>query len=160
MVFTFGPVYARHAGFGVQGTASYMAAAMVGGALVQFPVGWLSDQLGRRATLAMMSACAIAASLLGLWADGHGSAMKLVASFLVGGFVFTLYAISAARTNDLVVAQNRVAAAAGLVLLFGLGSILGPTMSGHAVASLGGAGYFIVLALTMGVSLAATALRR
>jgi MFS family permease len=160
MVFTFGPIYARHAGFGVQGTASFMAAAMVGGAVMQFPFGWLSDHLGRRATLAIMSALAVAASVLGLWADGHGAAMKLVASFLVGGFVFTLYAISAARTNDRVAAQNRVAAAAGLVLLFGLGSILGPTMSGHAVASLGSAGYFIVLALTMSVSLAATALRR
>lgn len=160
MVFTFGPVYARHSGFGVQGTASFMASAMVGGAVMQFPFGWLSDHLGRRATLAVMSALAVAASLLGLWADGHDSVMKLVASFLVGGFVFTLYAISAARTNDLVAAQNRVAAAAGLVLLFGLGSILGPIMSGHAVASLGTAGYFIVLALTMCVSLAATALRR
>ena len=160
MVFTFGPVYARHSGFGVQGTASFMASAMVGGAVMQFPFGWLSDHLGRRATLAVMSALAVAASLLGLWADGHDTVMKLVASFLVGGFVFTLYAISAARTNDLVAAQNRVAAAAGLVLLFGLGSILGPIMSGHAVASLGTAGYFIVLALTMCVSLAATALRR
>jgi MFS family permease len=160
IVFTFGPVYARHSGFDVQGTASFMAAAMVGGAVMQFPFGWLSDHAGRRATLAIMSALAVAASLLGLWADGHGAAMKLVASFLVGGFVFTLYAISAARTNDLVTSQNRVAAAAGLVLLFGLGSILGPTLSGHAVASLGSAGYFIVLALTMGVSLVATVLRR
>ncbi len=160
MVFTFGPVYARHAGFDVQGTASFMAAAMVGGAVMQFPCGWLSDHAGRRATLAIMSASAVAASVLGLWADGEGATMKLVASFLVGGFVFTLYAISAARTNDLVTPQNRVAAAAGLVLLFGLGSILGPTLSGHAVASLGSAGYFIVLALTMSVSFAATALRR
>jgi MFS family permease len=160
IVFTFGPIYARHAGFDVQGTASFMAAAMVGGAIMQFPFGWLSDHAGRRATLAIMSASAVAASLLGLWADDQGDTSKLVASFLVGGFVFTLYAISAARTNDLVAAQNRVAAAAGLVLLFGLGSILGPLMVGHAVASFGTAGYFNVLALTMCMSLAATALRR
>jgi len=160
MVFTFGPVYAQHAGFNVRETAMFMAAAMVGGAVTQFPFGWLSDHAGRRATLVVMSAASILASLFGLWADDHGAVAKIIASFLVGGSVFTLYAISAARTNDLVTPQNRIAAAAGLVLLFGLGSILGPLVSGHAVASLGTGGYFIVLAATMCLSLAATALRR
>src|SRR5205823_4806552 len=119
MVFTFGPVYARHAGFDVRETASFMAAAMVGGAVMQLPFGWLSDHVTRRATLAIISAAAILASLFGLWADNHAGIAKIAASFLVGGSVFTLYAISAARTNDLVAPQNRIAAAAGLVLLFG-----------------------------------------
>lgn len=160
IVFTFGPVYARHAGSDVHETAIFMAAAMLGGACLQFPFGWLSDRIGRRATLAIISAGAVAAVGLGLWSDAGGMILKDVASFFVGGFVFTLYAISAARTNDLIAPQTRIAAAAGLVLLFGLGSILGPLLSGEAVAALGTSGYFIVLGLSMCVSLAAAALCR
>jgi MFS family permease len=160
IVFTFGPVYARHAGFDVQETALFMGAAMVGGAATQFPFGWLSDHLGRRPTLAIMSALAIAASALGYWADSEGALAKHAASFFAGGFIFTLYAISAARVNDVVTPQNRIAAASGLILLFGVGSIVGPTLSGYAVAALGSPGYFVALGATMLASLAATAMRR
>jgi len=156
IVFTFGPVYARHAGLNLGQTAMFMAAAMLGGACLQFPFGWLSDVIGRRAVLAIMSAGAIGASFLGYWSDAGVLLAKDAASFFLGGFVFTLYAIAAAHTNDLVAPQNRIAAAAGLVLLFGFGSIAGPLLSGEAIAMLGTGGYFIVLALTLCASLAAT----
>jgi hypothetical protein len=71
-----------------------------------------------------------------------------------------MYAISAAHTNDAVAPQNRVSAAAGLVLLFGLGSILGPLASGGAMSAMGGDGYYVVLAATLAASLAVTAITR
>ena len=159
-LFTFGPVYAQRAGFDLRQTSIYMALAMVGAALLQFPFGWLSDRWGRRVTLGLMSAGAVVASLSGLWANSHGALAMQTASFFTGGFVFTLYAISAARTNDLIAPQNRVAAAAGLVLLFGLGSIAGPLLSGGAVFAFGPAGYFIVLAAVTAVSLAVAVVTR
>jgi MFS family permease len=160
VIFTFGPVYAQRIGFDLRATSLYLGLAMAGGALMQFPFGWISDRWDRRTTLAIMSSGAVGASLFGLWANTHGTAAKDAASFLLGGFVFTLYAISAARTNDLVAPQNRVAAAAGLVLLFGLGSIAGPLLSGAAVSLLGTTGYFIVLACVTASILAAAAVSR
>jgi MFS family permease len=160
IVFTFGPVYARHAGFDVHASSIFIAAAMIGGALMQFPFGWLSDHFGRRGTLAIMSAGAVIASLFGLWANGEGAAAKDAASFLAGGFIFTLYAIAAAQLNDHVAPGNRVSAAAGLVLLFGLGSIVGPILCGQVVAQFGAAGYFLALTAITLASLAATLLRR
>jgi hypothetical protein len=44
-----------------------------------------------------------------------------------------------------------------LVLLFGLGSIFGPLLSGSAVTALGTNGYYIVLAIASAMSLAAAA---
>jgi len=160
IVFTFGPVYAQRSGFGLSQVSIFMALAMIGGALVQFPMGWLSDAAGRRLTIALMSAGGIAVALFGLWADGHGVMAKYVGSLLVGALIFPVYAISAAHTNDAVTPQNRVAAAAGLVLLFGLGSIFGPLLSGGAVSVMGASGYFVVLAATMTASLAAAAVTR
>jgi len=160
IVFTFGPVYARSYGFNLFQVSVFMALAMAGGALVQFPIGWLSDAAGRQRTIAVISAGGIVVALLGLWAGGDGLLAKYAASFLVGALVFPMYAISAAHTNDAVAPQNRVSAAAGLVLLFGLGSILGPLASGGAMSSMGADGYYVVLAATLAASLAVTAITR
>ncbi len=160
IVFTFGPVYAQRSGFNLSQVSIFMALAMFGGALVQFPMGWLSDAAGRRLTIALMSVGGVAVSLFGIWADGRGAIAKIVASFLVGALIFPVYAISAAHTNDAIEPQNRVSAAAGLVLLFGLGSILGPLASGGAISAMGTDGYYVVLAISTMASLAAAAVAR
>jgi MFS family permease len=160
IVFTFGPVYAQHSGFNLQQVSLFMALAMLGGAIVQFPMGWLSDAIGRRRTIALMSAGGVAVALFGLWANGQSALAKYAAVLFTGGLTFPMYAISAAHTNDVVSPQNRVAAAAGLVLLFGLGSIFGPLLSGGAVTALGAGGFYVVLAAGSALSLAAAAATR
>lgn len=160
IVFTFGPVYAQRSGFDLTHVSLFMALAMVGGSLLQFPLGWLSDAIGRRVTIALMSAGGIAVSLFGLWADGQGDLMKYIASGVVGGLIFPMYAVSAAHTNDAIPPQSRVAAAAGLILLFGLGSIFGPLVVGGVITALGPSGFYVVLAATLTASLAAAAVTR
>ncbi|HEY4941979.1 MAG TPA: MFS transporter [Rhizomicrobium sp.] len=160
IVFTFGPVYAQRSGLDLIHVSLFMALAMIGGSLLQFPFGWLSDALGRRLTIGVLSAGGIAVSLFGLWADGQGDGAKYLASALVGGLIFPMYAISCAHTNDAVAPQSRVAAAAGLILLFGLGSIFGPLVVGGVITALGGSGFYVVLAATLTASLAASAVTR
>jgi MFS family permease len=132
-----------------------MGAAMVGGLVLQFPIGWISDHAGRRATIALMSLGAIVASLFGIWAERHGALALYATMLAVGGLNFTLYAITVSATNDAVAPANRVAAAAGLVLLFGLGSIAGPLIGGWAFAHFGAPTYFALIAASMSISLAA-----
>src|SRR5689334_13284518 len=158
IVFTFGPVYAQRHGFNLAQDSLFMA--MAGGAIIQFPLGWLSDALGRRLTIGLISAGGIVVALLGLKAGSDGFVAKYLASFLVGALIFPVYAISAAHTNDAIEPKNRVSAAAGLVLLFGLGSIFGPLLSGGAISVIGNEGYYVVLAATMALSLAAAAVTR
>jgi MFS family permease len=160
IVFTFGPAYAQRSGFDLTQTSIFMALAMLGGALIQFPVGWLSDAVGRRVTIALLSVGGLAAALFGLWADGQGDVIKYVASFLAGGLIFPMYVVSVAHTNDRIAPENRVAAAAGMVLLFGLGSIFGPLVAGGAVTGMGTGGYYTVLAATLAASLAVAAIAR
>jgi MFS family permease len=160
IVFTFGPVYAQRHGFSLAQVSLFMALAMAGGAIVQFPLGWLSDALGRRPTIGLISAGGVVVALIGLATGGDVFVAKCLASFLVGALIFPIYAISAAHTNDAIAPQNRVSAAAGLVLLFGFGSIFGPLLSGGAMSMIGTEGYYVVLAATMAVSLAAAAVTR
>jgi MFS family permease len=160
IVFTFGPVYALRSGLTLPQLSIFMGVAMAGGALFQFPLGWLSDAIGRRPTIALMSAAGVAVGIFGLLANDGGKLAKFAGSALAGAAIFPMYAVSAAHTNDAVAPQNRVAAAAGLVLLFGLGSIVGPLISGGAVTALGSGGYYIVLGIASALSLAAAAIAR
>jgi MFS family permease len=143
IVFTFGPIYARHAGFDASGVALFMGLAMAAGAALQLPLGWLSDVAGRRPVIALVFAAGLVASLLGLWAEG--AIPNLIAIALAGGFVFPIYAIAVAHVNDGIAADTRVAAAAGLVLLFGIGSIFGPLLCGWAMGAMGNAGFYALL---------------
>jgi len=160
IVFTFGPLYAQKSGFDLTQVSLFMALAMIGGSVVQFPMGWLSDAIGRRVTIGLISVAGVLVSLFGLWANGEGEIAKYAASLLTGGLVFPMYAISAAHTNDRVAPQSRVAAAAGLILLFGLGSIFGPLIIGGAISGYGAGGYYMVLAIGSALSLAAAVATR
>lgn len=146
IIFTFGPIYARHVGISV---GLFMGLAMAAGGLAQLPLGWLSDTAGRRPVIALMFGGGVAVALLGVWAAGHGVFVNLLAAALTGACVFPIYAVSVAHVNDAIAAETRVAAAAGLVLLFGLGSIFGPLLCGLAIAAMGPQGVFALLAVTM-----------
>jgi len=143
IVFTFGPIYARHVGFDASGVALFMGLAMASGAALQIPLGWLSDVVGRRPALVLVFVTGLAASLFGLLATG--ALANLVAVTLAGGFVFSIYVISVAHVNDDIAAELRVAAAAGLVLLFGIGSIFGPLLCGWVMGAMGDAGFYALL---------------
>jgi len=157
VVFTFGPVYAQHAGLTLAGIGLFMAFAMAAGGILQFPLGWLSDVVGRRPVIVLMFVAGLGASLFGVWAVHRGVNANLAAAALTGGFVFPMYAISVAHVNDSIAPETRVAAAAGLVLLFGVGSFFGPLLCGWAMTAIGSAGYFALLSVTMAAGAVAAA---
>jgi predicted MFS family arabinose efflux permease len=160
IVFTFGPVYAQGAGFDIRGVSLFMGVAMVAAAVTQYPLGWVSDHIGRRLTIGLMCAAGAVAAIFGWWADGETAVFKLLASAAIGAATFPLYSVTVAHTNDGVAPEARVPAASGLVLLFGLGSIVGPLVSGFIVRANGATGYFAVLLVTMLASLAVAAATR
>ena len=84
--------------------------------------------------------------------------MLFVVAGFAGGCVFPIYAVSAATVNDGVTQQTRVAAASGLVLLFGIGSIFGPLLCGWAMGAVGVGGFYGLLAAAMAAGIAVTAL--
>jgi MFS family permease len=153
ILFAFGPVYATRIGLDAGGVGLFMGLAVAAGGLVQVPAGWLSDIAGRRLVLGVIFGAGLLASLLGLAAPG--GVVSLVAAGLAGGFVFPVYAIAVATVNDGVSRETRVAAAAGLVLLFGIGCIFGPLLCGWAMGAVGLPGFYGLLAATMAAGLAA-----
>ena len=85
------PVYASAVGNAVSMAAWFMAAAIIGGAILQWPLGLLSDALGRRKVLVAVCVLGSAAGLaLALLAPRTGVASIIVLGGVWGAFAFTM----------------------------------------------------------------------
>ncbi|WP_119270579.1 MFS transporter [Taklimakanibacter deserti] len=102
-----------------------MLAAVLGGLAFQLPIGWLSDRSDRRVVLAVLcTGLAMSAGTL-VFMPRSLPAILLV-SFLLGGFMSTLYPVSVAHAHDRMPGDRVVAVSGRLILWNGIGSIAGP----------------------------------
>ena len=92
---TVGPLYAGTMGLSVDQVALFMSLGIAGGALLQYPFGWLSDRTDRRIILLLATAGAAASSFYLASTDSSVNAV-LLGGFLFGSFALPLYSLSAA----------------------------------------------------------------
>ncbi|MBO6510245.1 MAG: MFS transporter, partial [Roseibium sp.] len=139
-----GPIYAETLGLGLETVAAFIAIWVLAGALFQYPAGWLSDRVDRRLILIAFT---IAAGLSCLFiAQSAGDAELFLGVFLFGGFALPLYSLSAAHANDHAQPDQFVDIAAGLMLAFGTGAMIGPFVASVLMEAFGPAAFFIYTA--------------
>ena len=156
--WALGPSYASAASGSVTDAALFMSAAVLGGALAQWPAGKLSDGVDRRRVL--IGLAGISALLgLALLLLPHQPVLWLVLGLLLGVGLLPSYAIAAAHVFDFADRAEYVEISAGLLLLNGLGSTLGPLLASLAIESSGPAGLFITNAVIQAVLIGFVALR-
>ena len=143
-MFGMASVYGAKSAMTVQQIAAFVAAMYVGGLLLQYPVGWLSDRFDRRYLVLIMSAVGavvmLVASLIAL-----PFKLELLIALLLGGVINPLYSLLIAHTNDFLSKEEMPAASAGLIFLNGFGAIFGPLVAGYVMGPLGAKGYFVVI---------------
>jgi len=136
------PVFAGRVGLDVHGVAMFMALSILGGGLMQWPIGWLSDKYDRRTvlTIALFVAggMAIVIATVGITRPEY----LLYIAFVYGATSFPLYALTVSHANDYVEADERVGVSGTLLLTYGTGAIIGPVLAGPIMAKLGAAGLF------------------
>jgi MFS family permease len=158
-----GAVFADSMGMSTTGIALFMSAALIGGALVQLPLGRLSDRIDRRQVIAMSCSFAMIFGLaLAALGDGHDGApvlglgwftdslrpWVLIATVaLYGGFAYPLYGLCVAHTNDFVSREEFIEASSGLLLTWGIGASIGPLLAALAMEQIGLGGLFLYTAL-------------
>ena len=103
----------------------FMLTAVLGGLAFQVPIGRLSDRFDRRMVLAGLGAglAAISVILIHLPRDWG---VVLPAAAMFGGLMSTLYPVCVAHAHDRMPADRVVAVSGQLILLFGVGSVIGP----------------------------------
>lgn len=133
------PVVVQTASGSMTFVASFMSAAVLGGALVQAPLGQLSDRLDRRRIAQILSLLSAALALLVALALGLGQsgAGALLLALLFGAVTLPGYAVIAAHVFDLAARDDMVEVSAGLLLTNALGAAAGPLLASALMTALG-----------------------
>ena len=108
------------------GVALLMSAVVVGGVLGQYPLGRWSDRIDRRLVIASAGLGVVAAALA-LIARARVAARGLRHRAAAGMVLMPLYPLVIAHANDYAEPDEFVSVAGGLLMLYGIGAILGPT---------------------------------
>ncbi len=146
-IFGMGAVYGKMAGLSNAEVSLFMGLILLGGMLLQWPVGRISDLLDRRKVIVgVTSLAALFAAIAGLVPD-LPLWWLLGLTFLFGGMTLPMYSLCGAHLNDFLDPKQMVAASSAFVLVNGLGAILGPTSGSIAMQLAGPEGFFMWLAL-------------
>jgi len=140
-----GPVYAASVKLSTDQIALFTAVPSVGAVLAQFPIGWLSDRIPRRAVIFGVSAAATAVSFSLLRVE-PGSLTMVVLVGVLGALVFPLYGLSVAYTNDWLPPERIVGASGALIRVNGTGALAGPVISTILMSRLSSDLFFWTLA--------------
>ena len=126
--FALGPVYGQRIGLDVENISYFMAAAVAGTVILQWPMGALSDRFDRRIILTIVTLLAALSAMICVPLSQHNGGILLFAVGLFGGLAFPLYSVCIAYTNDHLDPNQMIAASGALVLTSGLGAVLGPIL--------------------------------
>ncbi len=143
---TLGAVYGARIGLSNANIAYMMSVPVVAGALMQLPFGRLSDRMDRRYVLAGIAALGVVlgAVMFGIRPTQPSLIIALVGIY--GGAAYSLYAIAVAHANDHANSSNFIKVSGGLLILFGLGTVVGPIFGAWAMSAFGPEGIFLVTA--------------
>jgi MFS family permease len=141
-----GAVYAREIGMGVADVSLFMATALAGGVVLQWPVGHISDIFDRRIVITIVTLLAAVAALVGGFLGEASQLVLLTAIFFFGGLCFPVYSLCIAYSNDYLQPEQMVAASGTLILVAGIGASVGPILAAALMSVSGPAGFFWCLA--------------
>ncbi|PTE13775.1 MFS transporter [Pseudogemmobacter blasticus] len=130
----------------VKQIALFTSFLYVGGLLLQYPVGWLSDRIDRRQIMLWLSVVATVVLIVATVLDLPFWALLIVAG-LLGGITYPMYSLLIAYTNDFLSKEQMAAASAGLIFMNGVGAIFGPLITGWLMGVVGTNGFFLYLAV-------------
>lgn len=144
--FALGVVFGLAKGLPLVWVSVMMALPPLGVILSQYPIGWISDRFDRRTIIMLLSALAAiicAVTMAGGYYLSWFMFISLVTAF--GVVSLPIYSLVVAHANDHLAKEQILGASAKLVMLYGVGSILGPILVGDIMRRIGGDGFLIYM---------------
>ena len=145
-MFGMASVWGAQEGLGVRDISIFVGALYVGGLVLQYPIGFLSDRMDRR-MLIMALSCVAALVMLAATFLALSFQALIVVALILGGITNPVYALLIAYTNDFLPRDQMAAASAGLIFLNGFGAIFGPTATGWMMETIGPRGFFLFIGI-------------
>jgi len=124
-----GAVYAGRMGMDTAQIAGFVSLVIVAGALSQWPMGRLSDQIDRRKALVVISGMAAVGGVLMALLAPFGQWL-LVAAAVFGAGSFAVYPAVVAHLIDHLHQEDILSGNGSLLMLHGIGAAVGPALAG------------------------------
>lgn len=140
-----GPIYGQEVGLSAGQIAWFLSAFVLGGALAQFPIGWLADKYDRRVVLIWLSVAAMASCFITVMASGMGTFGIMLTAGLFGLTTFPIYSVAAAHAHDFASSEERVELSAALMFFFALGAIFAPYLASVLIENFGASALFLMI---------------
>jgi MFS family permease len=140
------PLSAARGGLSVDQVALFMTTAVLAGAIVQWPVGHLSDRVDRRLVLLVLLIGAASAGVVAWLMSASGTTLLLFGS-LYGALALPGYSLAAAHAFDKTRPIDVVPIAATILLTNGLGSVVGPLIAAAFMSAEGPRALFLFTAM-------------
>jgi MFS family permease len=144
-IFGMAAVYASEIGLSLEQVSYFMASVLLGGVLLQWPLGRLSDIVNRRVVIVIVTLCAGAVSFAAIFAADSSTTLLVGLMCLYGGLALPLYSLCVAYINDYLAADQMVAASSTIVLLRGVGACIGPVAAALLMSHFGPEGFLWTL---------------
>jgi MFS family permease len=145
-----GPTFGVESGLDVNQVATMMAIAMIGGVLLQWPIGVWSDRVPRRKVILTTALLAGGVVLIGLLFE-PGTWGSYGALGLFTALSFPLYSLAISHVNDVIEPELRVPASGVMTMAYGAGSVAGPALAGMVFDLTGPASYWVMMSASTAV---------
>ena len=131
--YTMGPVFCHQINLSVSQLSYFMTITVLGGLLLQWPVGSFSDRFDRSVVIPILGGLFAVISGLMIVAAQSSFGILMAASAVFGGLMFTIYPSAVARAHDLFEPKDVVNVSSALLLFFGIGAVIGPIASSTTI---------------------------
>ena len=147
VLFGMSAVFASLIGLSVVAVSLFASMPFIGGILLLFPLGSLSDKLDRRKIVIVTSAGSAIFALAGFMVFENNFYTLFLVTTIYGGLSYPMYSLLIAHANDNARPEQMLSVCSGLVMIFGLGATIGPLVVGFTMDWYGYGSFFMFLAI-------------
>ena len=144
-----GPLFAHKANLQPGEIGLFLSLFIIGGAIIQLPVGYLSERFSPRQLLGLFSGLTIMASLTINLLDSDqilGVRTLFILVFIFGLTTMPIYSICAIHANNLIPTKQMTSLSASLIFIFAIGAIISPVFVGYLIQLFGPDSMFLYFA--------------
>ena len=139
-----GPIYGSELGLNASQIGLFLAGYVLGGAISQYPSGWLADKYDRRWVVIALSLASLVSCSISFFATGV--TQIIIASCLFGFITVPIYSIATAHAHDFAASDERVELSAALLFYFAIGAIASPIIAALLIQAFGASSFFVFIA--------------
>jgi MFS family permease len=156
---SLGPIYADGIGLSITAIATFMSVGIIGGVVLQYPLGLYSDRLDRRLIILFATFGSLVAGLYLAFFAGSDEWLNFIGIFVFGAFAMPLYSLCSAHANDHAAEGQHALVSAGMLFFWSCGAVVGPLFASFMLDIFGPQALFIYTAAVLAAFMLYTLLR-